>query len=161
MKKRFILAAVLAAIAGSALHFLYEAFPSALSAIFSSVNESPWEHLKLLFWPTLVAAFFLTRTAACRSCMWSAFFLSLLAMPVFLLAVYYLLVWLGWDSVVVDIGLYFLTMFGGFYLAYRFSESRKVERIGGFLLMLVILYGSALVLFSFAAPDLSVFRTSA
>lgn len=160
MKKRFVLAAVLAALAGSALHFLYETFPSALGAIFSPVNESPWEHLKLLFWPTLIAAFFLTRTAACKPCMWSAFFLSLLIMPVFLLAAYYLLVWLGLDSVAVDIGLYFLTMFGGFALAYRLKDSRKIERIGGSLLMLVILYGSALVLFSFAAPDLGVFRTS-
>jgi len=158
LKKRFVYAAVLAALLGSALHFLYDLVPAIPSAILSPINESPWEHLKLLFWPTLLAAFVLTRRAENKERMWSAFFLALLVMPCVLLAAYYLMVALGADSLWADITLYFLTMFFGFFLAYRLRDSEKIGRIGGFLLMLVILYGSSLVLFSFAAPDLPVFR---
>lgn len=54
--------------AGTLLHFLYEWFgEAAWIAPFSGVNESTWEHMKLLFWPMLVFAivqrfFFPTRT---------------------------------------------------------------------------------------------------
>ncbi len=45
------------ALAGTLLHFLYDwTGGSALVAPFSGVNESTWEHMKLLFWPMFVFA---------------------------------------------------------------------------------------------------------
>ena len=42
---------------GTVLHFLYEWSDKALwIAPFSGVNESTWEHMKLLFWPMLLFA---------------------------------------------------------------------------------------------------------
>ncbi len=42
---------------GTLLHFLYDLTGgSALAAPFSGVNESTWEHMKLLFWPMLLFA---------------------------------------------------------------------------------------------------------
>ena len=39
---------------GTVLHFLYQWLGDALwVAPFSGVNESTWEHMKLLFWPML------------------------------------------------------------------------------------------------------------
>ena len=48
---------------GTLLHFLYDLTrESLLTAAFSGVNESTWEHMKLLFWPmflyTIVESFF-------------------------------------------------------------------------------------------------------
>ena len=47
------LPAILAvAILGSLNHFLYDwTGGSSLAALFCPINESPWEHLKLLFFP--------------------------------------------------------------------------------------------------------------
>ncbi len=43
--------------AGTLLHFLYEWTQEAVwVAPFSGVNESTWEHMKLLFWPMLLFA---------------------------------------------------------------------------------------------------------
>ena len=43
--------------AGTILHFLYEWLgESVIVAPFSGVNESTWEHMKLLFWPMLFYA---------------------------------------------------------------------------------------------------------
>ena len=40
---------------GTILHFLYEWLgKSPIVASFSGVNESTWEHMKLLFWPMLI-----------------------------------------------------------------------------------------------------------
>jgi len=42
---------------GTLLHFLYEWLGEAKwIAPFSGVNESTWEHMKLLFWPTFIFA---------------------------------------------------------------------------------------------------------
>ena len=42
---------------GTVLHFLYDWLGEATwSAPFSGVNESTWEHMKLLFWPMLAFA---------------------------------------------------------------------------------------------------------
>lgn len=42
---------------GTILHFLYDWLDGALwIAPFSGVNESTWEHMKLLFWPMLLYA---------------------------------------------------------------------------------------------------------
>lgn len=38
---------------GTLLHFWYDISGSMLVAAFSGVNESTWEHMKLLFWPML------------------------------------------------------------------------------------------------------------
>ena len=47
---------------GSAFHFVYELSGfNGFAALFGSVNESSWEHLKLFFWPGLV--FFLVQHA--------------------------------------------------------------------------------------------------
>ncbi len=161
MKKRFVIAAVVAAVGGCALHFFYELLPFSLVAIFAPINESPWEHLKLLFWPTLLAASVLAQKSAHPKQLWSAFFLVLLIMPLFLLGMFYLLGALGLDSLPTDIALYFLTMFGGFALAYALYHKPWVARFGGFALMLVILYGAILILFSFAAPPLPIFQAPA
>lgn len=44
---------------GTLLHFLFEWFDSSIwLAPFSGVNESTWEHMKLLFWPAFLFAIF-------------------------------------------------------------------------------------------------------
>ena len=44
---------------GTILHFLYDWLDSAVwIAPFSGVNESTWEHMKLLFWPMFIYAVF-------------------------------------------------------------------------------------------------------
>ena len=45
------------AIGGTLLHFLYEWLGEAIwIAPFSGINESTWEHMKLLFWPMFIFA---------------------------------------------------------------------------------------------------------
>ena len=46
-----------AAFGGTILHFLYDWLGEAVwVAPFSGVNESTWEHMKLLFWPSFIFA---------------------------------------------------------------------------------------------------------
>ncbi len=158
MKRRlFVLTAIGATLLGSGLHFLYEALPNPLTALISPVNESVWEHLKLLYFPMLLGAFLLSRFTKEKYRLWSGFFLAILCMPPVLTGLYYLLKGgFGVESLVVDIALYALTMLGGFAFAYRLFRC-PVEKWTGILLMLVILYGASLLLFTFCAPNLPIF----
>ena len=59
------------ALGGTLLHFLYDWLGGAVwVAPFSGVNESTWEHMKLLFWPMLVFAIVQSRSFRDRKDFW-------------------------------------------------------------------------------------------
>ena len=143
---------------GTAMHFLYDLWPTALTALFAPINESVWEHLKLLFWPMLLGSVILSRKKPNNERYWSSFFIALLGTPALLLLCFYGLKALGIASLTLDISLYYICMLLGYTLA-RWLYSKKLpEKAGGFLLMVLILYVASLILFTFAAPDLPIFR---
>ena len=100
-KRQLAVTWIAAILAGCVLHFLYEWQPNAVTALFSPVNESLWEHVKLVFWPFLGAALYLS------------------ALTLLLGWVYH--VTLGGEAMWVDITLFVLVMTLGFWLATRFS----------------------------------------
>lgn len=158
MKKKFLLAAAVAVAGGAALHFLYDAVPNPLTALISPINESVWEHLKLLFWPMLLTAVWLTQNTPERYALWSGIFVAELLMPLFLLGVYYLLqCGFGVVSLPLDIALYAVTVSLGYLTAYLIFRGKKLERAACWLLLPVIFYGASLILFTFAAPQLAIF----
>lgn len=158
MKKRFFLAFLLAVLAGTGLHFLYDVCPVPLVGLFAPVNESVWEHLKLFFWPALAAACVLTRGSADGQRAWSGWLLAELAMPLLCMGIFYMLsCGFGVESLWVDIALYVLVMAAGFSLAYRQTVTGRSAWCAGVLVIAVGLYGAALILFSLAPPALPVF----
>ena len=55
IKRYQIISAIFVCISGTLLHFTYKIFgENKFVASFSAVNESVWEHLKLLFFPMLL-----------------------------------------------------------------------------------------------------------
>lgn len=158
MKRRFALAFVLAALAGMALHFAYALCPVPAVGLFAPVNESVWEHLKLLYWPFLAASFCLCFSAADAQRAWSGFLLAQMVMPLALLGTYYTLrAGFGVESVWINLALYVLALALGFRLAYGLQKSGKLAFLAGVLVILTGLYGAALVLFTMAPPNLPIF----
>ena len=158
MKVRYVLAFVLTALAGTLLHFGYALWPSPLLGLICPVNESVWEHLKLLYWPFLAAGFLLNRKASDTQTAWSGTLAGLLAMPAFLLGVYYTLesgfsFTAGW----LNITLYVLALALGFWIAARLSRSGALLWLCGVFVILAGLYGAALILFTMAPPALPIF----
>ena len=57
--KRNIIAFIIIGLLGTLGHFLYDwSGENKLIGYFFSVNESTWEHLKLLFFPTIIFSVF-------------------------------------------------------------------------------------------------------
>ena len=158
MKKRFWIAFAAAAAAGTGLHFLYDLLPVPLAALIAPVNESVWEHLKLLYWPFLLAAAVLSHGMKAPLRAWSGFLLSLLVQPLVLTAAYYLLsAGFGIESVWVDIVLYYAVLGAGFFASYALYGSGRAEPALGPLIVLTAIYGVSLMAFSLAAPHLPIF----
>ena len=95
MKKQtkvMIIGIVFTTLVGALLHFTY-AFSgnNAFVALFSAVNESTWEHLKLLFFPYCIYMIYENYSTKIESNnFWTAKFIGLLCGLIFIPVVFYL-----------------------------------------------------------------------
>jgi len=154
-KRQLIVTWIAALLAGFVLHFVYQWWPNAVTALFSPVNESLWEHIKLIFWPFLGAALILNRGRPGGIRPW---LLMLPLMCVLTLALGWLYhVTLGGEALWVDVVLYILVMTLGFRLATRFSGPFKGVK---WLLPIAIAVILALLLgwFTLYPPEGLLFR---
>lgn len=149
LSKRTLLIFVLTTLIGSCLHFVHALLPSPITALFSPVNESLWEHLKILFWPYLAASFFLLRKkdgagvgARCLS--------LLIGCGLMLLAGWCYHVVLGGEALAFDVCLYVLLMALVFFLPAFLPTA--VERWRSVLLLLVVALAVAILLFTVLPP---------
>lgn len=149
--------------AGTALHFLYQwSGESVAAAPFAAVNESVWEHMKLLFWPMLLWA------GAERAVLggysrgfWPAKALGTLLGLALIPALYYTYTGALEVSVMwVDIAIFFVAAAAAFL-----AETRMLARDwrcrGGArasALVLLLLLSAAFVLCTFVPPRFPLFR---
>ncbi len=145
---------------GTLLHFLYEWTGSPSVALVSAVNESTWEHMKLLFFPMLsVALLQYARMEERPSAYWCikarAILLGLLLIPVLF---YTLGGVFGTTSGVVNIAIFFAAV----ALAYRYEAKQfRCDRVctaEGWAVLALCVLALAFFLFTFRPPALPLFR---
>lgn len=153
--KPVLAAFVLATLAGACLHFLYDLFPNPVTALFAPVNESLWEHLKILYWPYLASAAILTRWEG-GALLGQRCFSLLLASLVMEAAGYVFCVLLGGESLAFDVGLFVLVMAAAFFLPGFLRGTVWSARRDLFLLLAAAL-GLFLVIFTFLPPQMILF----
>ena len=145
---------------GTLLHFLYELTGKAKwIAPFSGVNESTWEHMKLLFWPMLIYAVFQSFFFSEINNFWlikrRGILLGLLLIPVMF---YTYNGAIGKSPDWVNIAIFFIAALVAFLWENRkFNDVRTTK--SSKLLSFVILFGVALlfVIFTFYTPSLGIF----
>ena len=154
LSKAALTAFVAATLAGSCLHFFYELLPSPLTACFAPVNESLWEHLKLLYWPYLVAGLILARREGWATLGRRSAALLLLSGVMLAAGYLYHVVW-GGTALFFDVALYVLLMAGAFLLPqlWKGLEARRE-----LLVLLAAALGAAILLFTFLPPGGILFR---
>lgn len=118
LKRWLISGIILTIILGTLLHFTFEwSGNNPIVGIFSAVNESSWEHLKLLFWPMLLHGllqYFFTGKRYANY--FPALAIGILAGMIFILALFY-----TYSGIVGDnfLGMDILTFVLGVIFAYR------------------------------------------
>ena len=154
-KKHSPLGWILTSLLGTALHFLYEWSGEAVwAASLSGVNESVWEHMKLLAVPVLFWSAVQGRSRV-SSNFWAVRAVSLLAGLLLIPVVYYTYTGaLGFRVTAVDIALFYVAAALVFFLDHRLGKEGRLsasrqQTLG--CLALVIL-GLLFVLFTFYPP---------
>lgn len=151
------------AAAGTLLHFTYEWCGFALAVgLFAPVNESVWEHLKLLAVPMLVfaAAEYFTYGSRLRNFWPVRLFSVLLGMGV-IVALYYAWTALAGKSgmaaniLIFLIGIWAAYAFSAKLLATRRCSSRSVRGVSAVGLAVLI---AAFAIFSYNPPHSDIFR---
>lgn len=162
LKKMHIIGAVFAIIVGSLLHFTYSwSGENAIVGAFSAVNESTWEHLKLIFFPVLLfmlAEYFIYGDKV------SGFFTSKLLAVLFGMMTIVVLFYtytgvVGRHFLFADIGIFIIGIAANYLLSYKLLQAGhfKSKPINILSFVLIIFIAALFVVWTFNPPSLNIF----
>ena len=146
---------------GTLLHFLYEWLgKAAWVAPFSGVNESTWEHMKLLFWPTFVFAVVQSFFFKDRENFWCVklrgILLGILLIPVIF---YTYNGAVGKSPDWFNIAIFFVSAAIAYvYETKLFNENKLLCRSKIRAIITLCAIALLFVIFTFFAPELGIFR---
>lgn len=160
IKNYQIIGAIFVCILGTLLHFTYElSGENVIVASFSAVNESVWEHLKLLFFPmlltTIIGYFYIGKNAPNFICSKT---LGIITAMSFIIIFFYTYTGIIGKSIVfIDIALFFIAVILGEYLAYKLiTNNFKCNNIVSIITLTVILI--CFILFTYFTPKIGIFK---
>ena len=159
MKWFCIIGAVVTIILGVISHFVYDwTGGNFFVGLFFPVNESTWEHMKLLFFPMFTYALIAgKRMEEKYPCIYNAMFTGILVGLVLIPTIFYTYTGvLGFVVDWVNIALYVLSVLAAYYVVYRVAEkctagNSKILRYVMYALLLMFM------VFSVYPPKLGVF----
>ena len=146
---------------GTLLHFLYDWLnESVLVAPFSGVNESTWEHMKLLFWPMFIFAIVQSFFFKDIKCFWCIKLRGILLGISLIPIIFYTLNGIiGKTPDWLNISIFFISAAAAYIYEARQlilgnirCGSQKIAL--GALLVLSLIF----ILFTFRAPTINLFR---
>lgn len=160
IKGYLIISSIFISILGTLLHFTYEFFDkNFLIGSFSAVNESVWEHLKLLFFPmllsTLFGYFYIGKNVSTFLCSET---IGILASMLFIIVFFYTYTGIiGRSIVFLDITSFYVAVILGNYLTYKLIYNNfNCNSIIAIIILIVILM--SFIIFTYFTPHIEIFR---
>ena len=150
-------------ILGTILHFLYEwSGDNKIIASFSAVNESTWEHLKLVFFPMLITTIvgFLVIGKDNKK-FWCAKTIGIILAMSFIIVFFYTYTGIiGTNFAILDIGSCFVAVILGEYVAYKIMTNDEYKlkcnkRIAVIGLICILL---CFIIFTYLPPHIGLFK---
>lgn len=157
-----IIGFVFVSIIGTLAHFVYEwTNKSVIAALFCPINESPWEHLKLIFFPyliwTVIQAFIMRGAKNLLPAKFIGVFVGMTAT----LSFFYTYTGIvGRNIDWLNILSFFIGVFIAFLLDYIIIKSEKMQGKGENIVavILFIITSAIFMLFTFAPPLIPLFK---
>lgn len=163
LKRYLILGIIFVIFAGTFAHFVYDwSGQNRMLGLFFPVNESTWEHMKLIYFPMLIYAFYMRyRLSDSYACLKYALPIGILVGTFVIPVLYYTYTGiLGKNYAPLDISVFVISVLIAFYTVYRQNLSCKAERYMSVLWFIVAALDICFMLFSYLPPDLALFRSS-
>ena len=147
---------------GTALHFLFDLTGgSAAAALFSAVNESIWEHIKLIYYPMLIFSLIEYRVWGQEvEGFWCVKLKGMLLALVLIPALYYTYTGaLGVSADWFNVTILFITAAAVYYMETKhFRENRHCPLKGWVSFALILAIGMLFVWFTFSTPRIPLFQ---
>ncbi len=156
-----IIGIIFVQVTGTLSHFLYDwSGQNPVIGLFTPVNESIWEHMKLLFFPMLFYSLamilkYRRHYPHIASAMFFGILTGTILIPIFYYAYSSVL---GTNYLVLDIGIFILSIVASFWLTYKLTLSHRLEGctlVSGFAVGVLLL---CFLLFTYHAPDTVIFQ---
>ena len=143
--KDIIVGIVFIFLLGSLFHFTYElSSNNSLVAIFSSVNESTFEHTKILIYPTIIwylIFYFKNIKEVDKNKLFSSLVVNLLTEIIILPVIYYTFIGIfGINNTLVNLLIFILSSIIGFYASYIFYKKEVLLPYKIILPIIIILF---------------------
>ncbi|WAJ26028.1 DUF6512 family protein [Lacrimispora xylanolytica] len=146
---------------GTLFHFAYEwSGENPVVGLISPVNESVWEHMKLIFFPMVIFGL-LKKDKETNTCQTSAYYAGMLTGTFLIPVVFYIYTAiLGKSSLIFDILLFYVSVFIAFAISLYFSKNCLLQKYNKWLFAAVLLLMALFFVFTYAPPSLPIFMTS-
>ena len=155
-----IISIIFTIILGTILHFTYNwSNENLLVGAFSAINESTWEHLKLIFFPmlisTIIGYFYIGKNTSNYLC---AKTIGIITAILFTIIFFYTYTGiLGTNIDILNILTFILAVIIGEYVAYKiilsyFSCNKKIA-----IIFLIVLFLS-FIIFTYVPPKIGLFK---
>lgn len=156
-----IITVIICIILGTLLHFTYEwSGENIIVGLFSAVNESTWEHLKLIFFPMILMAiigYFVIGNKSYNY--WLAQALGIIIAMIFIIVFFYTYTGvLGINNAIINIASFIIAVILGQYISFRLLKAIKIynaETVSIFFLIILFL---SFILYTFDPPKIPLFK---
>ena len=159
IRKFSILSTIFVIFVGTLLNFAYGwSSQNIIVGLFSAINESTWEHLKLLFYPMLITSiagyFFVGKNTSNYWCVRVIGIILAMALTIVLFYTYSGI--LGYNIDIINISIFVISVIIGEYVSYKLLQSLMVCKTWKAILTLVII-SAMFTIFTSNPPSIGLF----
>ena len=161
-----IIGGIFISLVGAILHFAFEWSNWLPIAIIAPVNESPWEHLKLTFWPAmfiLIFEYFYVYKKDAPNNFTISRTIGIIVMPIVILTIYY-----SYTSILqvesflpFDIMSFFIAVVVGQLVSYALYRTKQIkENVDKYSSLTLLVIAAIFIIFTFFPPQIPLFYDS-
>ena len=156
-----IIATIVCIALGVVLHFTYDwSNQNTIVGIFSAVNESTWEHLKLIYYPTILMAiigYFIIGKRTTNY--WTAQTVGIITAMAFTIIFFYTYTGIiGRNFAWLNIATFIVAVILGGLVTYKILLSRKNYNAEIISIIFLIILFLSFVLYTFNPPQIQLFK---
>lgn len=160
LKRYTITGGLFVLILGTLSHFFYGwSDNNFIVGLFSPVNESTWEHMKLLFFPMLLFSLIvIPKLKQDYPCITSSLLSGILVGTVFIPIIFYTYAGIiGYNIFILDLFTFLLAVVIAFYTAYKLTLSCKMQDCTDTLCVIIYVFLICFLLFTYFPPNIGLF----
>lgn len=160
IKSYMIAGIIFVSVLGTLLHFVYSlSGNNFFVGLFTPINESIWEHTKLIYFPMLIYSLYLNKKLKdCCPCIFSAMIFGAISGVISIITFFYTYSGIiGFNIAFADITIFYISVILSFYIAYNLTLSHKSDKfkIASYIFNIIMI--CLFIIFTILPPNIPLF----